>query len=315
IEQELKEHGIYIIHENEVTGSKRCFLKEFFLQKVSPELVTIILNDLAEFPLLKDTSGYLAVKLVMKHDERDIRYAVVEIPSTINRFVELPKEGDKQYIIMLDDVIRLNLDNIFSLFDYKSVSAHMIKFTRDAELDISGDMTKSMMEKVSTGIQGRKLGEPVRFVYDKEIESDTLNFFLEKMNIDVTDSLIPGGKYHNRRDYMKFPDLGRTDLLYPKVSPLPVKGLSLEGSILEKIAEKDYLVHAPYQSFSYIIKFLREAALDPKVTTIKITLYRLAKNSQIVSSLINAVKNGKRVVAQVELQARFDEESNIKYSR
>ncbi len=315
IEQELKEHGIYIIHENEVTGSQRCFLKEFFLQKVSPELVTIILNDLAEFPLLKDTSGYLAVKLVMKHDERDIRYAVVEIPSTINRFVELPKEGDKQYIIMLDDVIRLNLDNIFSLFDYKSVSAHMIKFTRDAELDISGDMTKSMMEKVSTGIQGRKLGEPVRFVYDKEIESDTLNFFLEKMNIDVTDSLIPGGKYHNRRDYMKFPDLGRTDLLYPKVSPLPVKGLSLEGSILEKIAEKDYLVHAPYQSFSYIIKFLREAALDPKVTTIKITLYRLAKNSQIVSSLINAVKNGKRVVAQVELQARFDEESNIKYSR
>src|SRR5690606_3544621 len=217
-------------------------------------------------------------------------------------------------IIMLDDVIRLNLDNIFSLFDYKSVSAHMIKFTRDAELDISGDMTKSMMEKVSTGIQGRKLGEPVRFVYDKEIESDTLNFFLEKMNIDVTDSLIPGGKYHNRRDYMKFPDLGRTDLLYPKVSPLPVKGLSLEGSILEKIAEKDYLVNAPYQTFSYIIKFLREAALDPRVTSIKITLYRLAKNSQIVSSLINAAKNGKRVVVQIELQARFDEANNISYA-
>lgn len=315
IEEELKNQGIYIIHENDVTETQKIFVKEFFLQRVSPELVTIILNDLAEFPHLKDTSGYLAVKLVMKHDVNDIRYAVIEIPSTINRFVVLPKEGEKQYIIMLDDVIRLNLDNIFSLFNYKNISAHMIKFTRDAELDVSGDMSKSMMEKISKGIKGRKLGEPVRFVYDKEIENDTLNFFLEKMNINATDSLIPGGRYHNRRDYMKFPDLGRSDLLYGKVQPLPVKGLSLEGSILEKIAQKDYLVHTPYQSFSYLIKFLREAALDPNVTTIKITLYRLAKNSQIVSSLINAVKNGKRVVAQVELQARFDEESNIRYSR
>ncbi len=315
IEYKLKKHGIYIINENHVTERQKGFIKEFFLQKVSPELVTIILNDLAEFPLLKDTSGYLAVKLVIRDDQNNVRYAIIEIPSTINRFVELPSEGDKQYIIMLDDVIRLNLDGIFSLFDYQSISVHMIKITRDAELDVSGDMSKSLMEKISSGIKERRLGEPVRFVYDSEIESDTLNFFLEKMNIDATDSLIPGGRYHNRRDYMKFPDLGRTDLLYQKQPPLAVKGLSLEGSILDKIAQKDYLIHAPYQSFSYIIKFLREAALDPKVTTIKITLYRLANNSQIVSSLINAVKNGKRVVAQVELQARFDEESNIKYSR
>ena len=317
IEEELKTNGIYIIQEDEVSDNQKQFIKDFFLQRVSPELVTIVLNDLAEFPLLKDTSGYLAVKLVMRpqQEEKDIRYAIVEIPSTINRFVVLPKEKGKQYIIMLDDVIRLNLDNIFSLFDYESVSAHMIKITRDAELDISGDMSKSLMEKISRGVRERKVGEPVRFVYDKEIEEDTLNFFLDKMDIDVTDSLIPGGRYHNRRDYMKFPDLGRSDLLYPKVLALPIKGLSLEGSILEKIAEKDYLIHAPYQSFSYVIKLLREAALDPKVTTIKITLYRLARNSQIISSLINAVKNGKRVVAQVELQARFDEESNIKYSR
>jgi len=317
IEEELKANGIYIIQEDEVSDSQKQFIKEFFLQRVSPELVTIVLNDLAEFPLLKDTSGYLAVKLVMnpKQEGKEIRYAIIEIPPALNRFVVLPKENGNQYIIMLDDVIRLNLDNIFSLFNYESVSAHMIKITRDAELDISGDMSKSLMEKISRGIRERKVGEPVRFVYDKDIEDDTLNFFLEKMGIDATDSLIPGGRYHNRRDYMKFPDLGRNDLLYPKVPALPVKGLSLEGSIVEKIAQKDYLVHAPYQSFSYIIKFLREAALDPKVTTIKITLYRLAKNSQIISSLINAVKNGKRVVAQVELQARFDEESNIKYSR
>lgn len=315
IEYKLKKHGVYIINENHVSERQKAFLKEFFIQKVSPALVTIILNDLAEFPLLKDTSGYLAVKLVMANDVNNIRYAIIEIPTTLNRFVELPNEGDKQYIIMLDDVIRLNLHSIFSLFDYQSISVHMIKITRDAELDVSGDMSKSLMDKITRGIRERRLGEPVRFVYDKEIELDTLNFFLEKMDIDATDSLIPGGRYHNRRDYMKFPDIGREDLLYQKKPSLGVKGLSLEGSILDKIALKDYLVHAPYQSFSYIIKFLREAALDPKVTTIKITLYRLANNSQIISSLINAVKNGKRVIAQVELQARFDEESNIKYSR
>jgi polyphosphate kinase len=191
----------------------------------------------------------------------------------------------------------------------------MIKITRDAELDIDGDMGKSLMEKISSGVADRRLGEPVRFLYDIDIKKDTLNFFLKKMDIDSSDSIIPGGRYHNRRDYMKFPDLGRTDLLYGKRYPLPVKGLSLEGSILERIATKDFLIHTPYQTFSYIIRFLREAALDPKVTTIKITLYRLAKNSQIVSSLINAVKNGKRVIAQVELQARFDEESNIFYSK
>jgi polyphosphate kinase len=313
IEKELKLHNIFIVNEKELSAEQEVFVKEFFIQRVSPELVTIILNDLDKFPLLRDTSGYLAIKLVMKSG--DVRYAIIEIPPTINRFVEFPKDGDKQYIIMLDDVIRYNLHSIFSIFDYKSVTAHMIKITRDAELDIDGDMGKSLMEKISSGVADRRLGEPVRFLYDIDIKKDTLNFFLKKMDIDSSDSIIPGGRYHNRRDYMKFPDLGRTDLLYGKRYPLPVKGLSLEGSILERIATKDFLIHTPYQTFSYIIRFLREAALDPKVTTIKITLYRLAKNSQIVSSLINAVKNGKRVIAQVELQARFDEESNIFYSK
>ncbi|MFA7444770.1 MAG: polyphosphate kinase 1 [Flavobacteriaceae bacterium] len=313
IEKELELHDIFIVNEKELSPQQELFVKDFFIQKVSPELVTIILNDLDEFPLLRDTSGYLAIKLVMKTG--DIRYAIIEIPPAINRFVVFPKEDDKQYIIMLDDVIRYNLHSIFNIFDYKSVTAHMIKITRDAELDIDGDMGKSLMEKISSGVADRRLGEPVRFLYDVDIKKDTLNFFLNKMEIDSSDSIIPGGRYHNRRDYMKFPDLGRTDLLYGKKHSLPVKGLSLEGSILERIAKKDFLIHTPYQTFSYVIRFLREAALDPKVTTIKITLYRLAKNSQIVSSLINAVKNGKRVIAQVELQARFDEASNIFYSK
>jgi len=326
IEKELVKKNIIIINENEVSGEHENFVKEFFIQKISPELVTIILNDLAEFPLLKDTSGYLAIKLVMKSEPKssllglvkktkpEVRYAVIEIPKNTNRIVELPEKDGKQYLILLDDVIRYNLSSIFNIFDYQSISAHMIKITRDAQLDIDSDMSKSMLEKIATSVKERRVGEPVRFVFDKNIEKDTLKFFLSKMGIDASDSIIPGGRYHNRRDYMSFPNLGRHDLLYPPRVPLPVEGLSLDGSLLNKIAQKDYLINAPFQSFSYLIKFLREAALDPKVTTIKITLYRLAKNSQIVSSLINAAKNGKKVTVQIELQARFDEASNISYA-
>lgn len=325
IEKRLQEENIFMINEKELTPDQESFIKDFFIQIVSPALVTIILNDLAEFPLLKDTSGYLAVKLVMKpkgeksllnivKPKHEVRYALIELPKTINRFVVLPSSDDKQYIMFLDDVIRYNLGSIFNIFDYESVKAHMIKITRDAQLDIDSDQSKSLMEKISTGVRDRLVGEPVRFVYDQSIGKDTLKFFLSKMAIDTTDSIIPGGRYHNRRDYMNFPSLGRFDLLYAKNEPLPVKGLGLEGSILDKISKKDYLVNAPYQSFSYLIKFLREAALDPKVTTIKITLYRLAKNSQIISSLVNAAKNGKKVTVQIELQARFDEASNISYA-
>ena len=320
IEKKLELQNIFMINENDISKDQEKFIHDYFIQKVSPALVTIMLNDLEEFPLLKDTSGYLAVKLVMNGSQlfndkaKEIRYAVVEIPNTINRFLVLPSSSEKQYIILLDDVIRYNLNNIFNIFDYESISAHMIKITRDAQLEFDSDLSKSLIEKISSSVKDRRVGEPVRFVYDQAIGKDTLDFFLRGMHIDSSDSIIPGGRYHNRRDYMSFPNLGRYDLLYKENVPLPISGLSLEGSILEKIKKKDYLLYAPYQSFSYIIKFLREAALDPKVVSIKITLYRLAKNSQIVSSLINAAKNGKKVTVQIELQARFDEESNISYS-
>ncbi len=324
IEKKLEKEGIYIINEKEINKEQEVFIKDFFIQKVSPELVTIMLNDLVEFPLIKDTSGYLAVKLVMKKNksgiisqllnEREIRYAIVEIPKTINRFVVLPTNSEKQHIILLDDVIRYSIDSIFNIFDYESIDAHMIKITRDAQLEFDSDLSKSFIEKISYSVKERRVGEPVRFVYDQAIDNDTLEFFLNRMKIDSSDSIIPGGRYHNRRDYMDFPNLGRYDLLYKQNVPLPIQGLSLDGSMLDSIKGKDYLLHAPYQSFSYVIRFLREAALDPKVQSIKITLYRLSKNSQIVSSLINAAKNGKKVTVQIELQARFDEASNISYA-
>ncbi len=322
VEKELELQNIYIIKETELNKAQEKFAKNYFLQNVSPQLMTIILNELTEFPKLKDTAAYLAVKMILKSDDRtkqttskkEKRYALIEIPKGIDRFVVFPKEGDKDYVIILDDLIRYCLDSIFTMFDYRSIVANMIKITRDAELDIDNDLSKSFIEKIYSSVEHRKISDPVRFVYDANIEEDTLNFLKEKMEIEDTDSVIPGGRYHNRRDYMGFPSLGRPDLMYDKISPLPVKGLSLEGSILEKIATKDYLQYTPYHTFSYLIKFLREAAMDPKVKTIKITVYRLASDSQVAACLANAVKNGKQVILQIELRARFDEQANIRYA-
>jgi polyphosphate kinase len=318
IEEELEKENIFIIDETQVTKSQEAFISDYFLRKVSPALVTIMIGELEEFPSLKDSAAYLAIKMVMSKDDNTFgtknNYALIEIPKIIDRFVVLPKEGDKQFIIILDDLIRFCLNNIFSIFKYDSITAHMIKITRDAELDIDSDLSKSFIDKISKSVKNRSAGDPVRFVYDKNIDNETLRFLMDKMGIDTTDSIIPGGRYHNRRDYMGFPSLGRNDLLYDKIAPLRIKDLSLEGSLLNKIANKDYLLYAPYQTFSYVVKFLREAALDPNVKSIKITIYRLAQISHIASSLINAAKNGKNVTVQIELQARFDEEANIKYA-
>ncbi|CAM3317646.1 polyphosphate kinase 1 [Zobellia roscoffensis] len=322
IENELEAQDVYLLNETELSEKQGEFAKKYFIQKVSPQLMTIILNDLAEFPMLKDTAAYLAVKMVLKSDDRtkstyekkEKRYALIEIPKGIDRFVVLPKEGNKNYVIILDDIIRYCMDSVFPMFDYKSISSHMIKITRDAELDIDNDLSKSFIEKIYSSVEHRKISDPVRFVYDKNIETDTLDFLKEKMGIEDADSVIPGGRYHNKRDYMGFPSLGREDLMYDKIAPLPVKGLSLEGSLLEQIAEKDFLQYTPYHTFSYILKFLREAALDPKVKAIKITVYRLANDSQVAACLSNAVKNGKQVTLQIELRARFDEQANIRYA-
>ncbi|WP_026450046.1 polyphosphate kinase 1 [Aequorivita capsosiphonis] len=318
IQKELRKENIFIIDETEITPTQSKFISEYFVSHVSPAMMTIMIGEVEEFPSLRDSAAYLAITMVMSKEddtfEAKNNYALIEIPRTIDRFVVLPQEGDKQYVIILDDLIRHCLHNIFSIFKYESISAHMIKITRDAELDIDSDLSRSFIEKISKSVKNRSTGDPVRFVYDKSIDKKTLEFLLNKMEIDKTDSLIPGGRYHNRRDYMNFPRLGRPDLQYESKEPLPIPGLSLQGSLFEKIVEKDYLLHAPYQTFMYVVKFLREAALDPKVKSIKITIYRLAEVSHIASSLINAKKNGKDVTVQIELQARFDEEANIKYA-
>ena len=328
IEKMLEGHNIYIINETEVSPSQSEYIRNYFVENISPALITIILNDLVEFPFLKGSAAYLAVKIVINNPDKpkgikrvinpgvrdDIRYALIEIPPTMKRFIVLPKENGNDYIIMLDDLIRYCMNGIFNIFDYHSISAHMIKITRDAELDIDSDLSKSFIEKLTTSVQSREVSEPVRFVYDKEIAKDTLKFLMNKMGIDNTDSIIPGGRYHNRRDYMNFPSLGRKELLYESYPPLLIKGLNPQGSLFESIAQKDYLQYTPYHTFAYVVRFLKEAALDPKVKSIKITIYRMAKVSLVANSLINAAKNGKKVTVQIELRARFDEEANIKFA-
>ncbi len=315
IENKLKKEKIYFINEKQIKPYQNQYLTDYFLEKVNPSLVTVILKE--EYQDFTDNKTFLAIKLELNLESnidlyQNNIYAFIELPKKLDRFIVLPvDENGIQYIMMLDDLIRLHFHLIFSMFDYKKIDSHMFKITRDGELDIEENFGKSYAEKIMNSVRDRIFADPVRLVHDKNIDPVTLQKVMDKLGVKSKKSLIPGGRYHRRADYMKFPSLNRNDLMYKKNIPVAVKNLGLEKNIMQAVSIKDYLIYTPYHSFSYLIKFLREAALDPNVKTIKITLYRLAKYSQVVSSLINAVKNGKKVVVYVELQARFDEENNI----
>ena len=314
IEKELENEQIYLINENQVLAEHEAFLKEYFIQKVSPALMTIVVSE-DENQDFSDHLAFLAVKLrFQENDTEKTQYALIELPTDLDRFVVLPNLGEKQYVMFLDDLIRYHFHLIFNFFEFTHIESHMIKVTRDAELDMEGDVSKSYINKIVESVRERILAEPVRLVYDNEIAPDTLEIVKNLLGVGTNDSLIPGGRYHHRRDYMNFPQLHRRDLQYERKVPLPIEGLSLEKSIFKALESKDYLLYTPYHSFSFVIKFLREAALDPEVTTIKITIYRLSKISNVARSLINAAKNGKKVLVQIELQARFDETNNITYA-
>ena len=314
IEKELEKEQIYLINENQVLAEHEAFLKEYFIQKVSPALMTIVVSE-DENQDFSDHLAFLAVKLrFQENDTEKTQYALIELPTDLDRFVVLPNLGEKQYVMFLDDLIRYHFHLIFNFFEFTHIESHMIKVTRDAELDMEGDVSKSYINKIVESVRERILAEPVRLVYDNEIAPDTLEIVKNLLGVGTNDSLIPGGRYHHRRDYMNFPQLHRRDLQYERKDPLPIEGLSLEKSIFKALESRDYLLYTPYHSFSFVIKFLREAALDPEVTTIKITIYRLSKISNVARSLINAAKNGKKVLVQIELQARFDETNNITYA-
>jgi polyphosphate kinase len=316
IQQELRVQKILIIDETKLSAAQSRFVKAYFSENVRPAFVPIMLNQVKHFPYLKDKSIYFAIKLTVANKPRLTQYALVEIPTDqVKRFVTLPSVNSNEYVILLDDIIRHNLPDVFYMFHFDKIEAYTVKLTRDAELDIDNDISQSILDKISRGVKNRQKGEPVRFVYDQQIPPDLLAIFTGRMKLRKYDNLIPGGRYHNFKDFIHFPLLGKPNLHYEDVKPLPHPDLVKDKSIFEIIRKKDVMLHYPYHSFSHFIDLLREAAIDPTVKSIKITLYRAAKKSKVINALINAARNGKEVTAVVELQARFDEEANIKWAK
>ena len=310
--KDLEKENIFIVDEQAIPKDSISYIESFFLDKIQPKLKIVLLNEKDDFPQLSESSCFLIIKVESKN--KNLNYAIIQFPDEFERFIVI-KNQDVKYVIMIDDIIRYHLFEIFKIFNPSNISANMIKFSRDAELDFDDDISKSYLEKISQSVKDRLKGDPLRFVYDKEIDPNTLKFLLEKMNINSEiDSVIPGGKYHNKKDYMNFPILNN-DLAYDKIEQLVIKDFYKHKTVFESIDERDFLVHTPFHKFNHILTFLSEASIDPDVKRICITIYRLSKLSSVANTLINAAKNGKEVVVQIELQARFDETNNIDYAK
>lgn len=311
---ELEREKIYIVNETQLSSEQQQFVVTYFQDKVLSAISPIMFSNVDKFPYLEDRAIYLATKLTRANNE--IEYAIVDIPtSVLPRFIQLPAIGDKKYIILLDDIIRFNIREVFAIFKYEKYETYTIKLTRDAELDMDNDLTKSFLEKISKSVTRRRTGQPVRFVFDKDIPKDLLKYLTKQLDFTDDDNLIPGGRYHNFNDFMNFPNVGSQTLEYAPSPPCPHPHIRLGKSLLMAIDDQDILLHFPYQKFTDYINLLREAAIDPDVTKIKTTLYRIAKNSRVISALMNAVQNGKEVLVIIELQARFDENANIYWAR
>ncbi|TDO24341.1 polyphosphate kinase 1 [Pedobacter duraquae] len=310
---ELAQNRIFILNDTQLNVSRGEFVRNHFRDKILSNLVPILIQPDQPFPELKDRYLYFFVRLTKKGSKTLQNYALIELPPDIPRFLVLPETNDLKFIILAEDIIKYCLDDIFYVFNYTELDAYSIQVTRDAELDIDKNVSDKFIDELKTSLAKRKKGKPMRLLYDTQMPFDMLSVLVSKMKIEA-ESLIPGNRYHRFGDFIRFPNVGPKTLEYAGNEPLKVSGLHRTESIFNKLAERDYLINLPYQSYDYIILFLREAAIDPKVVEIHITLYRLAENSRVINALINAVKNGKKVNCLVELKARFDEQANIFWS-
>lgn len=311
IVKELERERIFLINETQLNVTRGSFVREYFREKILSTLVPVMINKNEPFPELKDRAIYLFVRLVHTKNKEKSRFALIEIPTDVSgRFIVLPETNNLKFITLIDDIVRYCLDDIFFIFEYDSIEAYSVQLTRDAELNLDIQVSEKFIDALSKSLLKRGKGKPMRLLYDTDMPLDMLTYLVAELDL-TADGLIPGNRYHNFKDFISFPNVGRPELEYPKLVPLPVNELSSVSSIFAQISRKDYLINLPYQSFDYIIHFLREAAIDPKVREIKITLYRLAENSRIIHALINAAKNGKKVSCMLELKARFDEQANI----
>ena len=311
--RELKKEKIYLVTEKQLNREQQKFVLSWFHDEVRSNIVPLMIETMQAFPTLNDKSIYLACKLSKSDGSIPQKFALVSVPvSRLPRFVILPSSSQGQYIILLEDVIRFCLPQIFSLFGYDTFSSNIIKVTRDAEIDIDNDVSTSLIQKIEKGVKNRKKGKPVRFIFDKDIDPSLLTYLIKRLGLSVKDNIQSGGRIHNFKDFVNFPESvfkTKNQRKKPFIHPL----LQNVNSVTNVILEKDVLLNFPYHSFDSIIDLLREAAISPDVLSIKLTCYRLADHSKIINALTNAVRNGKQVTVVLELRARFDEEANIEW--
>ena len=310
IKAEFQKDNIHFIDESACTDQELKELDEFFNEKLKHAIFPILLDKKRPLPKLRDYAIYLGIKIVSK---AKVRYALIQIPTDYSRFFILHK-GEHTNVILIDDIIRLYLNDIFAVYQANHVEAYTFKFTRDAELDLDDDLSLSFFEKIEKSVKQRKKGQPVRFVYDAQMPNDLLQFLLQQLNLKKGVNTIPGGRYHNFKDFMRFPDFGNPKYRFTQQTPSPHPAFINCNSLISKIIKQDVLLHFPYQQFDHIVDLLREASLDAKVKEIKINIYRVAKNSEVMNALLACIFNGKQVTVVFELQARFDEENNLWWS-
>ena len=319
IMEELKQENIFVIKETEMTPKQQAFITSFYRSRLNGSTNPVLLINSRPLDDQNDENIYLATRLIRKDTEGKIKekdYAVIELPTAdFGRFIQLPDVDGKTYLMFLDDVIRYCLPLIFVGMKYTDYEAYTFKFTKDAEMERDSDLRTGVLQKISKGVKSRKKGEPIRFVYDQQMPQDLLKKLITRLNIDKNDTRVAGGRYHNFKDLMKFPDCNRKNLKYPVWYPIFKPELNGTESLLTLIRYKDRSLHYPFHSFDSFIRVLREAAISKEVKSIKIALYRLAKDSKVVKALICAAKNGKKVTVVIELLARFDEASNIYWSK
>lgn len=313
----LARHNIFLVNEYQLSESIQQWLRVFFKEKVLRHIIPILLNkEVNPVKFLKDEYTYLAIE--MKKNGQVIQYALVEVPTDdLPRFFQLPPEGTrrKKQIIILDNVIRFCLDEIFKgFFDYDEIAAYAVKLTRDAEYDLSDQLDLSLVDKMSDGLKQRLTAMPVRFVYEREMPAAMISFLKLKLQISSYDAIMPGGRYHNFKDFIGFPNVGRDYLENPKLPALDCRDFDGFVNAFDAITKQDILLYYPYHKFHHFTELVRQAAFDPAVSAIRINIYRVAKKSRIIHSLIDAANNGKKVTVVVELRARFDEAANIDWA-
>ena len=313
--EELETHKIRLVTEASLNDEQKDFLSQFFYDKLNGSVNPIWLSEIEDLTVLEDNRIYLIVEKCEKKDNKK-KYAIVKVPDRIyGRWVKIPSSDGFDNIMYLDDVIRYCLPLVFLGFKESTYRAYSFKFTKDAEMEMDNDADFGTMEKIALGVNSRKKGDAVRVIYDHEMPREMQRKLRDRLNTKELDASLAGGRYQNHKDLMSFPDCGRKDLKYDKWSPIMKPEFISNESILDQIRQKDRFIHVPYHNFNGYIRVLREAAIKPEVKSIKTTLYRLAKDSKVVKALITAARNGKKVTAVVELLARFDEESNIKWSK